>query len=76
MDKDEVARKIMNYLHKNPAAGDTLEGITKWWIQSECVEQSVKKVADVLEKLVKEGLVKKHDIRGSSPLYRICKKTY
>lgn len=54
MDKDEVAKRIMNYLRKHPDAGDTLEGITKWWLQSECIEQSVEKVSSALQLLVKK----------------------
>lgn len=59
MDKDEIAKRIMNYLRKHPDAGDTLEGIAKWWLQSECIEQSVEKVSAALQQLVKKGMIKK-----------------
>ncbi|MDO8127715.1 MAG: hypothetical protein Q6359_10885 [Candidatus Brocadiales bacterium] len=71
--QEEIYKKILDHLLKNPEAGDTLEGISRWWVQSECVEQSVDKVADVLERLLKEGLIEKQEVKGSSPLYKVCK---
>jgi hypothetical protein len=49
----ETSKKILDYLQKNPDAGDTLERISGWWLQSEYVEQSVDNVAGVLEQLIK-----------------------
>lgn len=74
MDKDEVARKIMDYLRRNPDAGDTLEGISKWWLQSECIDQSVGEVSTALEELVKEGKLKKQKVKGERLVYKICKE--
>ena len=60
MNTNEVIyRKILDYLSKNPDAGDTLEGITEWWLESERVDQAVDEVSEVLEALVKKGLIKK-----------------
>lgn len=33
-DVETIAREIMAYLHLNPSAADTLEGIARWWLQS------------------------------------------
>lgn len=74
MDKDEVARKIMNYLRKHPDAGDTLEGITKWWLQLEKIDESVKDVSIVIEGLIKKGLVKKEELQGGKAYYKIGKR--
>ncbi len=71
----ETSKKILDYLQENPDAGDTLEGITRWWLQSECVEQSVDKVAGVLEQLIKEGVVKKQEVKGGRPFYKIGKES-
>lgn len=73
--QEEISKKILDYLQKNPDAGDTLEGISRWWVQSECVEQSVDKVARVLESLSKKGLISKQEVKGSRPLYKVCKET-
>lgn len=73
--QEEISKKILDYLQNNPDAGDTLEGISKWWMQAECIEQSVDKVAGVLEQLIKEGAIKKQKVKGGSPLYKVCRKT-
>jgi len=69
--QEEISRKILDYLRKNPDAGDSLEGISEWWLQSECIEQSVDKVAGVLEQLIKEGVIKKQRGEGGRPFYRV-----
>ncbi|MEC4686529.1 MAG: hypothetical protein VST71_12450 [Nitrospirota bacterium] len=69
----DISKKILEYLQRNPDAGDTLEGISRWWVQSEYVEQSVDKVAAVLERLTRNGLVKKQEVKGSSPFYKFHK---
>lgn len=72
--KEDLAQKIMEYLRKNPGAGDTLEGITNWWLQFQRIEQSVNDVLDSLEDLIKDGLVKREQIRGGEPYYKVSKK--
>ena len=73
--QEETSKKILDYLLKNPDAGDTLEGISRWWVQSEYIEQSVDEVASVLERLTEKGLVKKQKVKGGSPLYTVGKET-
>ncbi len=65
---------ILDYLRKNPDAGDTLEGITRWWLEYEKIDFTVEEVAVVLEKLIKEGKVKKKVIDGGNSIYKICKR--
>jgi hypothetical protein len=38
VDKKNVSRMILDYLRKNPDAGDNLEGITRFWLNSERIE--------------------------------------
>ncbi len=66
---------ILNYLRKNPDAGDTLEGISKWWLEYEKIDLAMEEVAVVLEKLIKEGKVKRQIINEDNPIYKICKET-
>lgn len=73
--QEDISKKILDYLLKNPDAGDTLEGISRWWIQSEYIEQSVDEVASVIERLTKEGVVKKQEKKGVSPIYKVCGET-
>ncbi len=65
---------ILDYLRKNPAAGDTLEGISKWWLEYERIDLAMEEVAVVLEKLIKEGKVKRQVINEDNPIYKICKE--
>ncbi len=60
---------ILDYLHKNPNAGDTLEGISRWWLEYEKIDFTVEEVAVVLEKLIKEGKVKRQFVHGKNPIY-------
>ena len=69
METEDIVRKLHDYLNRNPNAADTLEGICKWWIQFECIEQSVDKVSAALEILVAKGLLRKQQVAGSSTLY-------
>jgi Fe2+ or Zn2+ uptake regulation protein len=73
--QEDISKKILDYLLKNPDAGDTLEGISRWWVQSEYIEQSVDEVASVLERLTKEGVVKKQEVKGGSSVYKVCGET-
>ncbi len=73
--QEDISKKILDYLLKNPDAGDTLEGVSRWWVQSEYIEQSVDEVASVLDGLTEKGLVKKQVVKGGSPLYKVCGET-
>ncbi len=33
-EQEKPAEKILDHLHRNPHAGDTIEGITTWWLES------------------------------------------
>jgi Fe2+ or Zn2+ uptake regulation protein len=70
---DDHSKLILDYLKKNPKAGDTLEGITRWWLERERIENSVDKVIRALENLVEKGLVKGTKVKGGSLFYRVNK---
>ncbi|NIM13225.1 MAG: hypothetical protein GTO45_14010 [Candidatus Aminicenantes bacterium] len=54
-EEQKLSEKILDYLHKHPEAGDTLEGITSWWLDMNTNEHSIEKVNNALEILVKKG---------------------
>lgn len=64
---------ILSYLKKNPDAGDTLEGISRWWLECEKIDSAMEEVAVVLESLLKEGKVKRQIIHGKT-LFSCWKK--
>ncbi len=72
--KEDIVRMILNYLNKNPDAGDTLEGISKWWLNLEKIEVTVDEVSSVLETMIKEGKVKRHVMHGKNPFYMLAKE--
>ena len=66
---EQLAGMILNYLRRNPDAGDTLEGIAKWWLEMERIESSVDEVADVLESLVENRMVRVRESKGGNIFY-------
>lgn len=67
----EISERILDYLLRNPDAGDTLEGVSKWWLEMEKVDQTVDIVFNALDILLKEGLIEKVPAGKSAPVYRI-----
>jgi Fe2+ or Zn2+ uptake regulation protein len=70
---EEISRKILDYLRKNPDTADTLEGITEWWIESERVDYAVDEVAEILEVLLDKGLLIKTKYKNGSVVYKLAK---
>ena len=68
---EQFARMILNYLQRNPDAGDTLEGIAKWWLELERIESTVEEVANVLERLLEARVVEAHRITSGATVYKI-----
>ena len=62
---------IMDYIQKNPDAGDTLEGISKWWLEFERIELSVDEVTDVLENLIQKGMIRVKKTKNGNTFYKI-----
>lgn len=71
--KEKIMLKVFNHLQQNPDQSQTLENITKWWLESEKVDVAVDEVATALEGLIKKNSVKRVTEGGNS-IYKICKK--
>jgi hypothetical protein len=71
---EALSSRILDYLQKNPEAGDTLEGIAAWWLEQQRIEHLVEEVAEALELLIKKGAVKAHKKSGGVTTYKIKKK--
>lgn len=69
--KEGLARRLLDYLEKNPNAGDTLEGIANWWLEQQRVEQVVDDVAEALDYLVQIGVVRVHKLHDGIPIYKV-----
>ncbi len=72
--KEDIARMILGYLKKYPNAGDTLEGICRWWLNHEKIDVTVDVVSEILETLIKEGKVKRQIIDEENHIYMVCGK--
>lgn len=70
---ENTDNKILNYLLRNPDAGDTLEGIARWWLEGEKVDYVVQKVSDALDSLLKRGLIERIPAGENNSMYRISK---
>lgn len=64
-----AARRILSYLHAHRHAGDTLEGITRWWMLRQRVRESSEITRRALERLIEEGEVVERRSRAGETLY-------
>jgi len=69
--QEKISGMILNYLRKNAGAGDTLKGITQWWLELARIESSVDEVADALESLTQKGIIRMHKLEGGTTFYKI-----
>lgn len=65
--KQEVARQILAYLREHPDAGDTIKGISEWWLMEQRIKKGIATVEKAVEILEKKGLVNK----SPNGVYRI-----
>jgi hypothetical protein len=51
------APEILDYLARQPAAQDTIEGILHWWVLDAHIRKWVPKIAETVAQLVEEGFL-------------------
>lgn len=69
---EDISNKIIAYLKRYPDSADTLEGIAKWWIELEGIDQAVEEVAAAIELLLGEGVLMEIPYERKSSLYRLA----
>lgn len=70
MPKDSsVTKQILKYLEANPQAGDTLEGIARWWLLQQQVSDSVNAVHEALGQLKSKGFIEERKTPGGRTVY-------
>lgn len=72
--KNELAQRILGYLRKCPNAGDTLEGIANWWLESERVDHATEEVAKALEVLLENGLIARTKYENGTVVYELANR--
>lgn len=65
-----VRAAILSYLSKHPSASDTAAGICSWWLPEEGLRGSVDVVAEVLEQLVAQELLRRVRLPEGTVIYR------
>jgi plasmid stabilization system protein ParE len=53
----DMAYQILAYLHANPDAQDTLEGIIEWWLLDQNIKRQSERVKQALAQLIERGLI-------------------
>ena len=57
MYEKKLARQIVAYLRNHPFSGDTLEGVSRWWLKQQRLTESISEVHQALVRLGNEGLI-------------------
>lgn len=69
----KLSHMIREYLQKNPDAGDTLAGITHWWLAGKQMDHSEDEVARALEILLQQGVIRVYKTQSDTTIYRLKK---
>ncbi len=71
IEVDALADEILRYLHGHRRAADTPEGIARWWIKRQRLEDSVLRVQSALDLLVARSLVESRQGPAGNTLYSL-----
>ncbi len=63
-----IAKDIQEYFGAHPHAGDTLEGITQWWVSRQRLQNARELVTAALQYLIARGDIQIQQF-GSSEVY-------
>lgn len=69
--RDEIAKDILSYLLRHPAAADTFDGIARWRILEEIARRSIASTEDAMRWLIAKGFLSEEKIAGGQSLYRL-----
>ncbi len=64
-----IADRIVSYLATHQHSADTLEGIVKWWLLRQRLEEETAKVQRAVDKLCEDGVLKGISVQGGSTVY-------
>ena len=67
----EIARAILNHLHKHPEAQDTLAGIVQWWLPAQEIKPRTATIKVALSELIAAGLVTELEGKDEQISYRM-----
>jgi hypothetical protein len=64
-----VARQVVRYLDAHPDASDTVDGIARWWLARQRIEDAKEIVRAALELLVDRGVLQARTLPGGVTLF-------
>lgn len=67
------SRQVLDYLAAMPDEGDTLEGITTWWMKSDKGKHALDELEETLNLMLAERKVEKIHIKKDIVVYRLKK---
>jgi predicted ArsR family transcriptional regulator len=67
--EEKVTEQILRYLREHPRACDTLEGVVRWWVMAQQINESVEAVRQALKELEAEGAVREEQSADGRTLY-------
>jgi hypothetical protein len=69
--REEIARAILSYLLRHPAAADTFEGIVRWRILEEIAKSTAASTEEAMRWLIARGLVCEQKITRGRVIYKL-----
>ena len=69
MYDEKMAREIMAYLRENPYSGDSIEGISRWWLMRQHITETLEAVQQVLEHLSSTGFLYERRMANGRRVY-------
>jgi hypothetical protein len=71
MSGTEVEASIMTYLRDHPQAGDTLDGVVRWWLPLQRFETARARIEATLEEMVTDGRLQRRTLPDGSFFYAL-----
>ena len=64
-----VANEIARYLRERNQVADTLEGIARWWLLKQRLQEEMQRVEKAIQYLCAQGLVSQRTLPDGTVLY-------
>jgi hypothetical protein len=68
--EQKIAQLLINFMQNNPEAKHTAEGIARWWILQQKLEDELEVIEKVIECLTDEGIIEKIEFSDGDAYYR------
>lgn len=67
---ERVIAAIEAYLARHPAAADSVQGVARWWLPAEGVDEPIEQVRRALEFLRMRGVIEVTQLPDGGAVYR------